>query len=263
MKDSTNAANRKAPVCSNHFNNTKGSYRALLIFIVAAMWVCALCTPALCGQETPAPQVTASPRPAKVPQWSWDWVEDLRETGHAIIPVPVTIDPQSSYQSNPGANSTYRFSMDGAANNDRRSLFSMLDDGEALLGLLDRSGRENSPGFEGMLSDTLNTSFLSMGSRLQFHVSKRFLPYLGGGIIYGGRDSESRVSPSLPAASGYELGVGFSFSDAPVRFGLDFLYRGMDLSEEDPCMTMRKDESCPNNFDKDGYSMSLGFTVHF
>ena len=261
-----NSASHNAAMAPDLFTSafkTGVPFFRAMVFALAVLGIAALGLPCY-GAETAAQKESSSPgQKNAVPQWSWDWVEDLRETGQAIIPVPVTVNPQSNYRFNPKAGAAYRLSMGGTENSDRRSLFSMLDDGEALLSLLDRSGRENAPGFEGMLSDTLNSSFLSMGSRLEFHVSKRFLPYLGGGIIYGGRDSASHVSANLPKASGYELGVGFTFSDAAVRFGLDFLYRGMDLNAEDPCMTMRKDESCPNNFDKDGYSMSLGFTVHF
>ena len=263
MENSSYKTTGKAPACPHVAREAGTFFQTPAIALLAILWVLALLLPCQGGQGNGAPTPPKTSAPDSIPQWSWSWVDDLRETGKALIPVPVTLNPQSSFQSNSKLNATYSLSQDGVENSGRQSLFSMLDDGEALLDLLDRSGRENSPGFEGMLSDTLNTSFLSLGSRLEFHVSKRFLPYLGGGVIYGGRDSSNTVSANLPKTSGYELGVGFTFSDAPVRFGVDLLYRGMDLNEEDPCISMRKDETCPNSFDKDGYSMSMGFTFHF
>ncbi|MBI9074888.1 MAG: hypothetical protein JEZ02_05690 [Desulfatibacillum sp.] len=238
-------------------------FRASTLIFFAIFWLVASGAPCYGGQDSvQAPPGKSSPADS-IPQWSWDWVDDLREGTSNLIPVPVTLNPQSSFRSSDSARSTYRLTKEGLEGKGPRSLFSVLDDGEALLDLLDRTGHESGSGFEGMLSDTLNTSFLSMGSRLEFHVSKRFLPYLGGGIIYGGRDSSSSPLENIPKATGYELGVGFTFSDAPVRFGVDLLYRGMDLDQEDRGMAMRKDEFCPNSFDKDGYSMSAGFTFHF
>lgn len=198
-----------------------------------------------------------------LPNLAENWLEKMKYASAGIAQAPVSVQYMAGF----GQGRAPVFQMQTSNNTEQtKSLFSILDDGEALLDMLKVSGDnfDKKAGFEKVLADTLNFSFLSMGSKLNFHVNKHFLPYLGGGIVYGELESGAAIRNFNRTSTGWEAGVGFVMLESPLQFGVDFLYRGIRFEDKDESASEQRGLSAyPICMDYSGYFISCGFSYAF
>ncbi len=213
-------------------------------------------------------ELAALPTPKPLRKWAAAWLEKWKYGSASLLKTPVTFNStirmQSAGEPNfrlPGINN-----FDGYLLSQNSRNFGALNNNENRLDLLEAADIKSrrSSDIEKVLADTLNLGFLTMSSRLDFRAGSHFLPYLGGGFVYGGLDAgHSLQELNGGIYAGWEVGLGFTLIESPFKFGVDALYRGLRFEDQDKGSSANMDKAYPKCMDFSGYSISGSFSYSF
>ncbi len=156
---------------------------------------------------------------------------------------------------------TFKFAQDGSSNINRWSIIS----DSAFQGSLVPSFRFNEyfgldGGLEMILAKDINLTHLTLGPKLMFGKSNRFIPYLKVCAIYGQLDW-SGPPGDFENDIGWQAVIGADFLEGPFKLSFNFTYQDIKFDYNAP--GEQQVESNQDSIDFSGYNISAFLKFHF
>jgi hypothetical protein len=115
-------------------------------------------------------------------------------------------------------------------------------------------------GLEMILAKDISLTHLTLGPKLMFGKSNRFIPYFKACAIYGQLDW-SGPPGDFQNDIGWQAAIGADFLDGPFKLGLHFTYQDIKFDYNAPAE--QQVESHQDSIDFSGYKISAILKYHF
>ncbi len=186
-------------------------------------------------------------------------VEELGQQDDVLSRVSSTLHRAVDYLQDIGL--TLKFTQDGSSN---INTWNIISD-SAFQGSLVPSFRFSEyfrfdGGLEMVLAKDINLTHLTLGPKLMFGKSNRFIPYLKACAIYGQLDW-SGPPGDFENDIGWQAVIGVDFLEGPFKLGLHFTYQDIKFDYNAP--GEQQVESNQDSIDFSGYNISAFLKYHF